>query len=84
MSLWKSLKGQILLVSLACLVVALVALSAANLWTARSHAHASLASETQLLAHSHVETLRTWPTPRRPSWKLQARRWMTSSLPRRC
>ena len=60
MSLWKSLKGQILLVSLACLVVALVALSAANLWTARSHAHASLASETQLLAHSHVETLRTW------------------------
>lgn len=58
MSLGKTLRGQILLLSLACLVAALAALTAANYASVRSHAYASLAANARALAHSHIETLR--------------------------
>ena len=60
MSLGKTLRGQILLLSLACLVAALAALTAANYASVRSHAYASLAANARALAHSHIETLRDW------------------------
>ena len=41
MSLLKTLKGQILLVSVGCLVAGLLALTAANYLNARSQAYAS-------------------------------------------
>ena len=60
MSLLKTLKGQILLVSVGCLVAGLLALTAANYLTARSQAYASLTAQSQALAHSHIEALRDW------------------------
>ena len=60
MSLLKTLKGQILLVSVGCLVAGLLALTAANYLTARSQAYASLTAQSQALANSHIETLRDW------------------------
>ena len=60
MSLLKTLKGQILLVSIGCLVAGLLALTVANYLTARSQAYASLTAQSQALAHSHIETLRDW------------------------
>jgi len=60
MSLLKTLKGQILLVSVGCLVAGLLALTVANYLTARAQAYASLAAQSQALAHSHIETLRDW------------------------
>ncbi|MFN7156531.1 MAG: methyl-accepting chemotaxis protein [Acidovorax sp.] len=60
MSFLKTLKGQILLVSIACLVAGLLALTVANYLTARSQAYASLTAQSQALAHSHIETLRDW------------------------
>ena len=60
MSLLKTLKGQILLVSVGCLVAGLLALTAANYLTARSQAYASLTAQSQALAQSHIEALRDW------------------------
>ncbi len=60
MSFLKTLKGQILLVSVACLVAGLLALTAANYLMARSQAYESLAAQSRALAHSHIETLRDW------------------------
>lgn len=60
MSLLKTLKGQILLVSVGCLVAGLIALTVANYLTARSQAYASLTAQSQALAHSHIEALRDW------------------------
>ena len=60
MSLLKTLKGQILLVSVGSLMAGLMALTTANYLTARSQAHASLAAQSQALAHSHIEALRDW------------------------
>ena len=60
MSLLKTLKGQILVVSVGCLVAGLLALTAANYLTARSQAYASLTAQSQALAHSHIEALRDW------------------------
>ena len=59
MSLLKTLKGQILLVSIGCLVAWLLALTVANYLTARSQAYASLTAQSQALAHSHIETFDT-------------------------
>lgn len=60
MSLLKTLKGQILLVSVGCLVAGLLALTAANYLNARSQAYASLTAQSQALAQSHIEALRDW------------------------
>ena len=60
MSFLKTLKGQILLVSVACLVAGLAALTVANYLTARSQAYASLTAQSQALARSHIDTLRDW------------------------
>ena len=60
MSLLKSLKGQILAFSTACLVLALLVLMAVNFLVARSQAQASLAEESLATAKSHVETIEEW------------------------
>ncbi|WP_428001902.1 methyl-accepting chemotaxis protein [Acidovorax sp.] len=60
MSFLKTLKGQILLVSIACLVAGLLALTVANYLTARSQAQASLAEESLATAQSHAETIAEW------------------------
>ncbi len=60
MQLLKTLKGQILLVSVGSLMAGLMALTTANYLTARSQAYASLAAQSQALAHSHIEALRDW------------------------
>ena len=60
MAFLRTLKGQILLVSVTCLLAGLLALTVANYLTARSQAYASLTAQPQALAHSHIETLRDW------------------------
>ena len=54
------LKGQILLVSVGCLVAGLLALTVANYLTARTQAYDSLTAQSQALARSHIEALRDW------------------------
>lgn len=60
MSLLKSLKGQILALSSACLVLALLVLTVANFLVARSQARDSLIEESLATAKSHVETIEEW------------------------
>ncbi|RYF32079.1 MAG: methyl-accepting chemotaxis protein [Comamonadaceae bacterium] len=60
MSLFKTLKGQILALSTACLVLALLVLTIANFLVARSQAQASLVEESLATAKSHVETIEEW------------------------
>ena len=60
MSVLKSLKGQILAASAACMVVALLALTLVNYLTARHQAHESLAEEGLATAKSHAETIEEW------------------------
>jgi methyl-accepting chemotaxis protein len=60
MSLLKTLKGQILALSSACLVLALVVLTVANFLVARSQARDSLIEESLATAKSHVETIEEW------------------------
>ena len=60
MSLLKTLKGQILVLSAACLVLALLVLTMANFLVARTQARESLIAESQATAKSHGETIEEW------------------------
>ena len=58
--LFTSLRGKIVVVTGAVLLVGLVGLSANNVWTARQYALDSLDSQTQSLARSHAEGVAEW------------------------
>ena len=60
MSLLKTLKGQILVVSAACMVAALLALTLVNHFSARAQARVALAEEGQATAKSHAEAIEEW------------------------
>ena len=60
MSMFKSLKGQILVLSTICLVLALLVLTVANFLVARSQARDALQEESLATAKSHVETIEEW------------------------
>ena len=60
MRLFKTLKGQVLLISVACVAVGLATLTAANYLASRSQAYESLAAQSAALARSHAESLRDW------------------------
>ena len=60
MSLLKTLKGQILVVSAACMVAALLALTLVNYFSARAQARVALAEEGQATAKSHAEAIEEW------------------------
>jgi methyl-accepting chemotaxis protein len=60
MSMFKSLKGQILVFSTICLVLALLVLTVANFLVARSQARQALQEESLATAKSHVETIEEW------------------------
>ena len=60
MPLLKTLKGQVLLISVAFLALGLATLTAANYFSSRSQAYESLAAQSQALARSHAEALRDW------------------------
>ncbi len=60
MSIFKSLKGQILVLSTICLVLALLVLTVANFLVARSQARDALQEEGLATAKSHVETIEEW------------------------
>ncbi|MBW8462930.1 methyl-accepting chemotaxis protein, partial [Acidovorax sp.] len=60
MSMFKSLKGQILVFSTICLVLALLVLTVANFLVARSQARDALQEESLATAKSHVETIEEW------------------------
>ncbi|KZT12439.1 chemotaxis protein [Acidovorax sp. GW101-3H11] len=58
--MFKSLKGQILVLSTICLVLALLVLTVANFLVARSQARDALQEESLATAKSHVETIEEW------------------------
>lgn len=60
MPVFKTLKGQVLLLSVGCLVAGMAALAAVNFLTARSQAYAALTAQSRALARSHTEALRDW------------------------
>lgn len=60
MSLLKTLKGQILVVSAACMVAALLVLTPVNYFSARAQARVALAEEGQATAKSHAEAIEEW------------------------
>ena len=60
MSLLKTLKGQILVVSAACMVAALLVLTLVNYFSARAQARVALAEEGQATAKSHAEAIEEW------------------------
>ena len=60
MSLLKTLKGQILVVSTACMVAALLVLTLVNYFSARAQARVALAEEGQATAKSHAEAIEEW------------------------
>ncbi|MFN3376559.1 MAG: methyl-accepting chemotaxis protein [Burkholderiaceae bacterium] len=60
MSMRKSLKGQILVLSTACLVLGLMVLTVVNFWVAGSQARVGLTKESLATAKSHVETIEEW------------------------
>ena len=60
MSMLKSLKGQILVLSTACLVLGLMVLTVVNFWVASGQARANLTDESLATAKSHVETIEEW------------------------
>ncbi|WP_367847931.1 methyl-accepting chemotaxis protein [Rhodoferax sp. WC2427] len=59
-AIFTSLRGKIVAVTGAVLLVGLVGLSANNVWTARTYALDSLDSQTQSLARSHAEGVAEW------------------------
>lgn len=60
MSLLRTLKGQILVVSAACMVAALLALTLVNYFSARAQARVALAEEGRATAKSHAEAIEEW------------------------
>ena len=60
MSLLKTLKGQILVLSALCMVAALLVLTLVNYFSARGQAQVSLAEEGLATAKSHAETIEEW------------------------
>ena len=60
MSLLKTLMGQILVVSAACMVAALLVLTLVNYFSARAQARVALAEEGQATAKSHAEAIEEW------------------------
>ncbi|WP_205737207.1 methyl-accepting chemotaxis protein [Acidovorax sp. HDW3] len=60
MSMWKTLKGQVLLIAALCLLAGLTVLAGANYLVARAQAYDALAAQSQALARSHAEALRDW------------------------
>ena len=60
MSLLKTLKGQILVVSAACMVAALMVLTPVNYFSARAQARVALAEEGQATTKSHAEAIEEW------------------------
>ena len=60
MSLLKTLKGQILVVSAVCMVAALLVLTLVNHFSARAQARVALAEEGQATAKSHAEAIEEW------------------------
>ncbi|KRD54946.1 chemotaxis protein [Acidovorax sp. Root275] len=60
MSLLKTLKGQILVLSAMCMVAALLVLTLVNYFSARGQAQVSLAEEGLATAKSHAETIEEW------------------------
>ena len=60
MSLLETLKGQILVVSAACMVAALLVLTPVNYFSARAQARVALAEEGQPTAKSHAEAIEEW------------------------
>ena len=60
MQLLKTLKGQVLLLSALCLVVALAVLTAANYVTSRGQALDALAAQSHLLARTNADAIRDW------------------------
>ncbi|BEP92467.1 methyl-accepting chemotaxis protein [Acidovorax sp. A79] len=60
MSHFKTLKIQILALSSACLVIALLVLTVANVLMARSQARGSLIAQSLATAKSHVQTIEEW------------------------
>ncbi len=59
-TLFTSLRGKIVAITAAVLLLGLAGLSANNIWSARQYALESLASQTQSLAHSHAEGVAEW------------------------
>ena len=60
MAVLKTLRGQILLASVACLVVGLLAVTLANYVTARRRALDDLAQQSQALVQSHAQSIEEW------------------------
>ena len=60
MAILKTLRGQILLICVACLLTGLGALATANYLTARSQAYSQLNAQSRALALSHTDALRDW------------------------
>lgn len=60
MAILKTLRGQILLICVVCLLAGLGALATANYLTVRSQAHSQLSAQSRALALSHTEALRDW------------------------
>ena len=60
MSLLKTLKGQILVVSAACMVAALMVLTLGNHFSARAQARVALAEDGKATAKSHAEAIEEW------------------------
>src|SRR5574343_385368 len=60
MAILKTLRGQILLICVVCLLAGLGALATANYLTVRSQAYSQLSAQSRALALSHTEALRDW------------------------
>ena len=60
MSLLKTLKGQILVVSAACMVAAFMVLTLGNHFSARAQARVALAEDGKATAKSHAEAIEEW------------------------
>ena len=60
MAILKTLRGQILLICVVCLLAGLGALATANYLSVRSQAYSQLSAQSRALALSHTEALRDW------------------------
>ena len=60
MAILKTLRGQILLICVVCLLAGLGALATANYLSVRSQAYSQLSAQSRALAQSHTEALRDW------------------------